>query len=53
MEYYENKDFNSDDVYDILRGTDKENELFDYATYLVIWNLIKILIMRKIKMILS
>ncbi len=30
MEYYDNKDFNSDDVYDISRGTDKE-ELFDYA----------------------
>ncbi|MDD5865284.1 MAG: hypothetical protein PUD07_02180 [bacterium] len=31
MEYYDNKDFNSDDVYDISRGTDKEDELFDYA----------------------
>lgn len=31
MEYYDNKDFNSDDVYDISRGTDKEGELFDYA----------------------
>ena len=31
MEYYDNKDFSSDDVYDISRGTDKEDELFDYA----------------------
>ena len=31
IEYYDNKDFNSDDVYDISRGTDKEDELFDYA----------------------
>lgn len=31
MEYYDNKGFNSDDVYDISRGTDKEDELFDYA----------------------
>ena len=30
-EYYDNKDFNSDDVYDISRSTDKEDELFDYA----------------------
>ncbi len=31
MEYYNNKDFNFDDVYDISKGTDKEDELFDYA----------------------
>lgn len=31
MKYYDNKDFNSGDVYDISRGTDKEDELFDYA----------------------
>lgn len=31
MEYYDNKDFNSDDVYDISKGPDKEDELFDYA----------------------
>ena len=31
IEYYDNKDFNSDDVYDISRSTDKEDELFDYA----------------------
>ncbi len=30
-EYYDNQDFNSDDVYDISKGTIKENELFDYA----------------------
>ena len=29
--YYDNKDLNSDDVYDISRGTTKEDELFDYA----------------------
>ncbi len=31
MEYYDNKEFNSDDVYDISKGTDKEDELFNYA----------------------
>ena len=30
-EYYDNKDFDSNDVYDISKGTTKENELFDYA----------------------
>ena len=30
-EYYDNKDFNSNDVYDISNGTNKEDELFDYA----------------------
>lgn len=30
-EYYDNNDFNSNDVYDISRGTTKEDELFDYA----------------------
>ena len=29
--YYDNKDLNSDDIYDISRGTTKEDELFDYA----------------------
>ncbi len=30
-DYYDNKDFDSDDVYDIAKGTTKEDELFDYA----------------------
>ena len=30
-DYYDNKDFNKDDVYDIAIDTDKEAELFDYA----------------------
>ena len=30
-DYYDNKDFDSDDVYDISKGTTKEDELFDYA----------------------
>lgn len=30
-DYYDNKDFNSDDIYDISKGTTKEDELFDYA----------------------
>ncbi len=30
-EYYDNQDFNSNDVYDISKGTTKEDELFDYA----------------------
>lgn len=30
-DYYDNKDFNSDDVYDISKCTTKEDELFDYA----------------------
>ena len=30
-EYYDNKYFESDDVYDISRGTTREEELFDYA----------------------
>ena len=30
-EYYDNNDFDSDDVYDISKGTTKEDELFDYA----------------------
>ena len=30
-EYYDDKDFDSNDVYDISKGTTKENELFDYA----------------------
>jgi hypothetical protein len=30
-EYYDNQDFNSDDVYDISKETTKEDELFDYA----------------------
>ncbi len=30
-EYYDSKDFDSNDVYDISNGTTKEDELFDYA----------------------
>ena len=30
-DYYDNQTFDSDDVYDISRGTTKEDELFDYA----------------------
>ena len=30
-EYYDNKDFDSNDVYDISKGTTKEDELFNYA----------------------
>ena len=30
-EYYDNKDFNSNDIYDIAKRTDKEDELFDYV----------------------
>ena len=30
-EYYDNKDFDSNDVYDISNGTTKKDELFDYA----------------------
>ena len=30
-EYYDNKDFDSNDIYDISNGTTKEDELFDYA----------------------
>ena len=30
-EYYDNNDFESNDVYDISKGTTKEDELFDYA----------------------
>lgn len=30
-EYYDNKDFDSNDVYDISKGTTKEDELFDYV----------------------
>ena len=30
-EYYDNQDFNSNDVYDISKKTSKEDELFDYA----------------------
>lgn len=29
--YYDNNDFDTNDVYDISKGTTKENELFDYA----------------------
>ena len=29
--YYDNEDFDKDDVYDIAKETDKEDELFDYA----------------------
>lgn len=30
-DYYDNEDFNSNDVYDISKGTTKEDELFNYA----------------------
>ena len=30
-DYYDNKAFDSNDVYDISKGTTKEDELFDYA----------------------
>lgn len=30
-EYFDNQDFNSNDVYDISKGTAKEDELFEYA----------------------
>lgn len=30
-DYYDNEDFDKDDVYDIAKDTDKEDELFDYA----------------------
>ena len=30
-DYYDNKDFETNDVYDISKGTTKEDELFDYA----------------------
>lgn len=33
-DYYDNKAFNSDDIYDISKGTTKEDELFDYANLL-------------------
>ena len=29
--YYDNRDYDSNDVYDIGVGTTKEDELFDYA----------------------
>ena len=30
-DYFDNNDFESKDVYDISKGTTKEDELFDYA----------------------
>ena len=30
-DYYDKKDFNKKDIYDIAKNTTKENELFDYA----------------------
>lgn len=30
-DYFDNNDFNANDVYDISKGTTKEDELFDYA----------------------
>ena len=30
-DYYDNEDFNKDDVYDIAESTSKEDELFEYA----------------------
>ena len=32
-DYYDSKEFNSNDVYYISKGTDKEDELFDYVGY--------------------
>ena len=29
--HYDNKNFNSNDIYDIAKKTDREDELFDYA----------------------
>ena len=31
MDYYDNEDFNSNDVYEIAKNTTKEDELFEYA----------------------
>lgn len=31
MYYYDNEDFNSNDVYEIAKNTTKEDELFEYA----------------------
>lgn len=33
-DYFDNNDFESKDVYDISKGTTKENELLDYAEIL-------------------
>lgn len=30
-DYYDNEDFDKDDIYDIAKNTDKEDELFEYA----------------------
>lgn len=30
-DYYDNEDFDKDDIYDIAKDTDKEDELFEYA----------------------
>ena len=30
-DYYDNEDFDKDDIYDVAKDTDKEDELFDYA----------------------
>lgn len=30
-DYFDNKDFDANDIYDISKGTTKEDELFDYA----------------------
>lgn len=30
-DYYDNEDFDKDDIYDIAKDTNKEDELFDYA----------------------
>lgn len=30
-DYYDNEDFDKDDIYDIAKDTNKEEELFDYA----------------------
>ena len=39
-DYYDNQTFDSDDVYDISRGTTKEDELFDYAD-IPSWKIVK------------
>ena len=50
--YYNIKEFNSKDVYDIEKGTDKEDKLFDYADIPSYYKTRKkIIIMKKIKMI--
>ena len=53
-DYYDTKEFNSKDVYDISKGTDKEDELFDYADIPNYYKTRKkLIIMKKIKMIMK